>query len=245
MFCNELILEVGRKCNLKCDHCLRGEAQDIEMSFETAKKAVDLCADGIGSLIFTGGEPMLYGCIINEIVDYIISQKIGVSSFYVASNGIAYNPGVMNALVKLYAYCDEPEMCFLDISTDHYHQLSYAELYGTKFAFKPHFNAFSFCSIKPDIEERYVLMEGRAKDWCDGGRYPDYNDTFGLDTDDDFKSVEMLYVTAKGDLSPECDWAFDTLDSLDLPSLNDIDTDEELIDELRAYNERVSLLFSV
>ena len=29
MFCNELILEVGRKCNLKCDHCLIGEAQDI------------------------------------------------------------------------------------------------------------------------------------------------------------------------------------------------------------------------
>lgn len=245
MFCNELILEVGRKCNLKCDHCLRGEGQNVEMSFETAKKAIDLCASGIGCLIFTGGEPMLYGSIINEIVDYIISQAIGLSSFYVASNGIAYNPGVMNALVKLYAYCDEPELCRLDISTDHYHQLSFAELYGTKFSFKPHFDAFSFCSIKPDIEERYVLMEGRAKDWCDGEKYPNYNERFYLYTDDDFKSTEQLYVTAKGNIAPDCDWAFDTYDSLDLPDINDIDTDSELIAELTAYNERVLNFASV
>ena len=27
-----LVIEVTRKCNLQCAHCLRGEAQDIEIS---------------------------------------------------------------------------------------------------------------------------------------------------------------------------------------------------------------------
>lgn len=38
--CDQLILEVGRMCNMQCDHCLRGEMQDVSMRFEDAKRCL-------------------------------------------------------------------------------------------------------------------------------------------------------------------------------------------------------------
>ena len=35
------IFEVTRRCNLSCEHCLRGDAQNLDMTKETVDKVLD------------------------------------------------------------------------------------------------------------------------------------------------------------------------------------------------------------
>ena len=66
----ELILEVTRRCNMSCAHCLRGDAQALNMPREIIDKVLD-SVESIGSVLFTGGEPSLN----LEVIRYF-SQKL-------------------------------------------------------------------------------------------------------------------------------------------------------------------------
>lgn len=238
----DIILEVGRRCNLQCDHCLRGERENLIMPFEIAKKAIDLVT-GINTITFSGGEPTLYGKEIAKIIDYIIASKKSVGAFYIASNGTLYSPELMRALVELYTYCGEKEMCYFDISTDRYHKQSYAELYHKPLMFHPAYDAFSFTTRRGELKEDCVILEGRAKDNCYSDRTPEYNAKFNLanwDEDEEDNGCEMMYVTAKGQVSPNCDLSYGTFDELDLPNIKNIDSTDELIDAMIIYDSKVA-----
>lgn len=238
----DIVLEVGRRCNLQCAHCLRGESENLTMPFEIAKKAIDLVTD-IGTITFSGGEPTLYGKEIAKIIDYIIASQKSVGAFYVVSNGINYNPELMRALVKLYTYCKEKELCYFDISTDIYHKQSYTELYHRPLMFHPAYDAFSFVTHRGELKEDYVILEGRAKDNIYSDRIPEYNAKFNLvswDEDEEYNECEMMYVTAKGQVSPNCDLSYDTFDELDLPNVKNIGSTDELIDAMIIYDAKVA-----
>lgn len=238
----DIVLEVGRKCNLQCDHCLRGESENITMPFEIAKKAIDLVT-GINAITFSGGEPTLYGKEIAKIIDYIIASGKSVDAFYVASNGTLYSPELMRALVKFYTYCEEKDLCSFDISTDRYHKQSYAELYHKPLMFHPAYEAFSFVTRRGELKEDFVILEGRAKDNCYSDRTPEYNAKFNLvswDEDEEYNECEMMYVTAKGQVSPNCDLSYDTFDELDLPNIKNINSTDELIDAMIIYDAKVA-----
>lgn len=55
--CN-LILEVTRRCNMNCAHCLRGDAQNMDADPALIPKIFD-GIDDIDTITFTGGEPAL------------------------------------------------------------------------------------------------------------------------------------------------------------------------------------------
>ena len=63
-----LILEVTRRCNMCCAHCLRGEAENIDMQKETIDKVLDL-VDKIEHVTFSGGEPSLNLPLIQYFFD--------------------------------------------------------------------------------------------------------------------------------------------------------------------------------
>lgn len=54
---NNLILEVTRRCNMHCAHCLRGNAQSIDMPPNLIKNVLKTI-DGALSVTFTGGSPL-------------------------------------------------------------------------------------------------------------------------------------------------------------------------------------------
>ena len=39
---DQLCVEVTRRCNMSCMHCMRGQAQNVDMDFETFKKMMDV-----------------------------------------------------------------------------------------------------------------------------------------------------------------------------------------------------------
>ena len=70
-----LIFEVTRRCNLCCEHCLRGEAQNMDMTKETVDKVLDR-VESISSLTLSGGEPTLNIPIIRYIFSEIRRMEI-------------------------------------------------------------------------------------------------------------------------------------------------------------------------
>lgn len=72
-----LSLEIINKCNLNCTYCYLGEKKNTYMSFETAKRAVDIAVheakkqyDRTLLVYFIGGEPLMAYNVIREVVEY-------------------------------------------------------------------------------------------------------------------------------------------------------------------------------
>ena len=51
---NQLTVEITRKCNMACAHCLRGDAENVDLTNMDIDGVLDQ-AEAIGRLIITGG----------------------------------------------------------------------------------------------------------------------------------------------------------------------------------------------
>lgn len=87
---SNIMLEVTRKCNLKCVHCMRGETQNIDMSGEIIEK-VFAQVEQLHHLSLTGGEPFLAPQVIEKMVDVIIENKIRLWRCTTVDNGTILN----------------------------------------------------------------------------------------------------------------------------------------------------------
>lgn len=83
---SECILEVTRRCNMCCDHCLRGDAQNSDLDLAHVKKLFSHI-DSIDTLTLTGGEPSLVPEIIQGIADAARENNVNIERFYMATNG--------------------------------------------------------------------------------------------------------------------------------------------------------------
>ena len=203
---DNLILEVGRKCNMNCPHCLRGNAEDVTLCFDDAKKAIDE-VDSIGQITFTGGEPFLYPDLILNIIDYIMENKKEVYGFYVATNGSILDLPLLCKFAEFYAYIiklggEVEYSCEIDISNDMYHNWIPDKNIDI-------FKAFRFCNTRgEDMNEKYLINEGRAYE--NGIGHREMNTEYVFDYYEDCDSAAMVYVNALGDVLPDCNYSYDT-----------------------------------
>lgn len=99
---NHLTLFLTADCNMQCSYCFLGNKSRDIMSWETARKAVNLLDhnDGKKSVSFFGGEPLLQSELLFEIADYIrrgIGSEVNLS---VTTNGVLLTPDMMEKLQK-------------------------------------------------------------------------------------------------------------------------------------------------
>lgn len=90
---NQLIIEVTRRCNLQCAHCLRGDSQDLDSTVPPEQILKEIAE--IGDISFTGGEPTLNPGYVKRIVDYIIDNQIHVEGAYMPTNGLIYSAEIV------------------------------------------------------------------------------------------------------------------------------------------------------
>lgn len=117
-----LVIELTRRCNQACIHCMRGDAQNVDITKEMIDnlfKNDDHEIVKIHSLIFTGGEPFLNKEIYIYIINYIISNKIEVEFFSMYTNGLVYDEEIMTTLADFEKYCFTSVICKID----QFHQL--------------------------------------------------------------------------------------------------------------------------
>lgn len=205
-YIENLCVEVTRKCNMKCAHCLRGDAQNMDINtcyIDTLLENVS----GIGSITFTGGEPSLNIQAIEYMLEKCQEMNIPVCSFYIVTNGKENALPLAIACLKWYAYCeDDEEMCGLALSRDKFHdKVGYNNesiLRGLKFFREDKFT---------DFNKVYIINEGRGMDlvgynkiWAD-----ERHESFHYEERDDEIYIEsLIYLSANGEIRTDCDIAY-------------------------------------
>lgn len=94
---DDLGIEITRRCNMTCGHCLRGEAENVHLSREYVDQLLAQ-TEMIGALDFFGGEPTLNVDIMEYILDQLYERGIPVLQFGMVTNGLICNDRIINVL---------------------------------------------------------------------------------------------------------------------------------------------------
>lgn len=198
---HSLIVEVTRKCNISCDHCLRGEPINSDLKKEYIDSLLDQ-TNYIGTVTFTGGEPTLNIPIMEYFLEQCKERGISIDGFYIVTNGIKVPESFVMFCLKMYSYCSEKEMCRVDVSNDIYHNyegkynselLEGLSFFGKKFE-KDGFNYHNGTSL---------IKQGRSE----SGRNNIYTKENEIDIDY-FENEMDIYLNCKGEIINGCDWSY-------------------------------------
>lgn len=204
-----------------CEHCLRGNAQNMDMPFEIIDKVL-ASVNEINSICFTGGEPALNMEAIRYF--YKRAEELGKipMSFDVTTNGLVNAEELAIELLKAYGKSEEKEMCTVAISGDEFHDILPKELSGHIL------KGLSFYSAEKEgsFTKRKIIKEGRGADMYNS---TDWNDIYKFREKEndlipymDGNTIETLYVSANGKVTGDCDLSYDTIDHESTLTVDDL-----------------------
>ncbi len=206
---NNMVIEITRKCNMVCDHCLRGNAQNIEIPDHVINQFFHEMRNGyIDNLTITGGEPSLAPHKINTIIEAAKHNHVDIGSFYIATNAKEVSDEFLLAVMRLHCYCSDNELSAVNYSNDDYHDPIKTENIKR-------LSVFSFTSPKYDRSyplHDYEINEGRAKENGIGCRenheslYDDFENYIDLENQTIYEMT--VYLNCKGKVINGCDWSY-------------------------------------
>lgn len=232
----DLILETTRRCNMKCDHCLRGKAENIDMNMDIITPILDNTAS-INTITFSGGEPTLNVPFMYDVLSYVQNHNIQVNSFYIVTNGKIITDNFLLLLHKWYNYIcqyDDPEYSGICLSKDIFHEEIPKE---NEYALRS-FSFFKDDKITDWTAKKYaIIQEGYATNlpedkysfWKkpkESNLYVEENPHTGNYTID-----EQLYISAKGDIVADCDYSYDHILQYAIGNTKDIESFFEYLKE--------------
>lgn len=202
---SSLMLEVTRECNMCCNHCLRGAAQDLKMSKEVIDAIFEENISRINSIGFSGGEPSLAPDVIEYFIEKLKTSDIIIGSFFVATNGFVYNKEFAHALLELYSLCEDKEWCTLALSSDDFHEVPEED------EFMRHMEAFTFLEKKLLGK---IIDSGNAFDNGLGEVSLRDEDEMVIEKYGDSIIIRevIIYIAANGNILLNCNYSYDMMD---------------------------------
>lgn len=133
-----LVVETTRRCNMKCAHCLRGDAQEVDIDYKHIDNLLDQI-EAVGYLEITGGEPTLNLDGLKYLLNGLCKRGIPLFSFSLFTNGLVYSEEFINIIKQCKRIIDvscsncltngneyQPQKaisrCAVGISLDRYHE---------------------------------------------------------------------------------------------------------------------------
>ncbi len=224
-------IEVTRRCNQVCENfCMRGASQAMDIPVEY----IDLFLDqkrnqykAVDQLLFSGGEPTLNEDAIVYTVQKIISEKLPIYHLSMVTNGLVYSDAIVQAFEKYNEFFNSfllPQFAkenvksnleeFIDknintgtdilFSNDQYHHPISQDVLSMYYENGHHIRFHQ----TGDCDDSDILHSG----FSDHGR--------NLTLEDNNVRVfnglvmDLIYLTAKGNLSCYGDGSYDFLDQL-------------------------------
>lgn len=121
----DLAIAVTGRCNLTCEHCLRGDPVDRNL----IKPHMDLLFSHIKEieiLTISGGEPSLAVSSIFELLKSAKEHKTRVQNIFLYTNGFGDQEGLTKAYLSWLQYCiscgSDLELSGIALSTDQFHE---------------------------------------------------------------------------------------------------------------------------
>lgn len=208
-------IEITRKCNLTCRHCLRGDAQNKNMKEEYITSFLSQVSQ-FDTLTITGGEPSLNVKGIKFLLDELKRLNVIVNHFYIATNGTesSYSREFLDVLLDLYLYQQECNkgydegLSMVEMSEDEFHDDE------TQDKAKRILSAFSFFSVREDSYSRSgtIIEEGRAKENEFQGRELEVRDSIDV-SDVNTKEIYIeddVYLNVNGFITSNCNMSYAT-----------------------------------
>lgn len=201
---------------MTCDHCLRGDAEDTDISKKTVDTVLNQ-VDSIGTLTITGGEPMMNSMMLVYLLDRVMSAGIPVTNLYMVTNGTIFDKAVFFKIIEFYHYCDEPEMTSICVSYDDFH--SCTDETTVKW-----WETLTFYGNDKDRrgtpdQTLGLILEGRAGDYGIGRRALEISDDMEVD-ESGFN--EVVYVNALGEVVNDCDMSYQTQEDCSFGNVSEL-----------------------
>ena len=236
---SNIMLEITRKCNLKCSHCMRGDAQNISMSTEMIERILSNVAL-VKRVSLTGGEPFLEPDLIEHMVDYIINNNLNIMSITSVTNGAAPEDNMIRCIQAFNRFGEWAAGKYnvvntgLVISNDIYHGTDAEQLLDK---YKPYANKYIGISCQQG-EDKIYGYTGRAENLDILCRCTWNDCTHSIERDKNNMVLCPIQVSAKGALLLGGNISYDREDEI---SVGNVMTDC-LDDMLREYQGRYNIL---
>lgn len=221
---DSLILEVTRRCNMCCPHCLRGDAENMDADIDLIPQIFEGITE-VGTLTFSGGEPSLNTKYIMAVVDYVIEHGVRINGCFVATNAKVYSQDLVDCVRRLWeasfrrqkTMCSaakwlraNSDECELDefaiaVSGDPYHEEVPVE------NLVRYLRCGFFSDSKID-DGRFIISRGRGKNLSHA--YARDIRNLYIEADDSNLLVSEIYVSCNGILTSDCDMPFEDVDEL-------------------------------
>lgn len=127
LYIKNLSIEITRRCNMSCAHCMRGDAEHVDIPLKHISTLLRHVRH-IQHFNITGGEPSLNVRAIRHILNRVRAYGITVNNFYIVTNGSAASRSseFIEACAALYEYQEEKEQGaysghMLEMSDDRFH----------------------------------------------------------------------------------------------------------------------------
>ncbi len=212
MHIDNAIVELTRRCQLVCDHCLRGEAQKVDLQVG-AWQPMFSEVEYIGCLTLTGGEPSLNPQAVRDLVDYLhmrrcIGTPLEIDYFYVVSNGKVVAKSMLKALKRLSHYTEQSDITntFI-VSDDQFHGVTYRVLDKYE-QLKYDYPFIKMEENRTKLKNSHIISRGLA---ADNGLGSSDKESYGWQryVDDERIKVEgEVYFTTNGDVLSDCNLAY-------------------------------------
>lgn len=219
-----LVVEVTRRCNMHCAHCMRGPAQNKDLDLE----AFDTFAENvesIGVITFSGGEPTLNISAIQHVLETCKRLNILVYNFYLVTNGKQMDDSFLKVMIDWYVYCYEcggdPELLGVAVSFDKYHEAADPQVVAKLKAL----SFFNDTDKRTDFDKVPLINLGNAKTLSGKKREPDHYGIYVETYEDDGLHIydSNITFTVDGDILSDCDYEYENTDGIKICDYNNID----------------------
>lgn len=170
-------IEITRKCNYKCVHCLRGDAQNLTITPEIIDTVFSQCYQ-IDKIVILGGETLLELDMLQYLVESIEKYNLQTKELSMVTNGSILDPRLIEIL-SAFTDGDLFRQVSVIISSDHYHDILQAEK-ADKFYNSLDYNRGQIIITttkdidKPTANEQLAYV-GKAKKYIDENMEQLYN----------------------------------------------------------------------
>lgn len=118
---NSLSVEITRKCNFQCRHCMRGQAQDVTITPRIIDRLFEQIEDVKGMIGLTGGEVLLEMDMVEYFCNKLIESNWNPAHLQIGTNGtiVSENERLIDLLCKVNK--ERNINCSIFVSDDIFH----------------------------------------------------------------------------------------------------------------------------
>ena len=231
-----LAIEVTRKCNMSCAHCLRGDAQNVDINIDLLEPFLEN-VESITCITFTGGEPTLNVEAIERTLQICKKKNVPVMSFYIVTNGKNVSDRFIHAMLDWTLYCTEHNPycteyeCGVVVSQDMFHD----PIDENNIRKLKALSAYRENEKTVDWKKVHPLRLGRARnlpaagiECCTPMRYKMNFDWCG----ENLVVEDTVLISATGEILAECDYEYSEEKDLSIGNIRTMEGLEEFMSNL-------------